>query len=98
LTGGGACTAIRLEVVTSAVTATTGITLAVQSQLADNSWVSVAGLSAAVTAAGCAVLSMNAHSAAGIAAMPLARVARLVVTTGVGDAVTINSVRSIQPE
>ena len=98
LTAGGSTKSVRFEVVTAAVTVGAGITLAAQSQLADGTWVAVSGLSASVTAAGCSVLSMNANSAAGIAAMPLAKLMRVVVTTGAGSAVTVNSVRFLQPE
>jgi len=93
LTPEAALSALRVDIVASSVTASAGITAKVQQRVAD-SWVDVTGLSVAITTAGTVTILMNGRdSTAGVfAVLPLSNTARVVVSTGAGDAVSIDNV------
>lgn len=90
---------LRVDVVTSAVTAGAGITLKLQHRSGNfEAWADLAGAnaSAAVAAAGTSSLRQNVEVAADQPNMPIKKMVRVVATTGVGSALTINEVRISQ--
>jgi hypothetical protein len=92
VTPGGANEALRVDVVCSSVTASSGITAKLQQDIA-GTWTDVTGLSVAVTGNGTFSFLMNARSTAAgyFSSLPLSNKVRLVMATGVGDAVTVDA-------
>jgi hypothetical protein len=93
----GGARSIRLDIQASAVTAGGGITVALQHKIFDT-WtaLSSANASVAISANGRVAIRMFIERSADQADMPLAKNARLVITTGVGSAVTIDKASVLQ--
>lgn len=91
---GNGCLNMRVDFVVSGVTLTTAITARLQFRTnEDFSWANAASAnsSVSITADGGYSLKLSAFRAADQADMPLPKMCRLVVTTGVGDAVTFDA-------
>ena len=84
----------RADVVASSVTAAAGITLKLQHRAVSGDYedLATANSSVAITAAGTVSIVLHVQRAADQADLPLRKSCRLVVTTGAGDAVTIDKV------
>lgn len=82
-----------IAVTSTGVTSTTGITAKLQQSADGSTYTDVTGVSATITAAGISRLSWNVQDTAQQAALPLLPYLRVVVTTGLGDAVTVSEVR-----
>ena len=74
----------------SGVTAGAGITAKLQSSLTGVDWLD--GNSVSVTADGWFYIRMNVQTSGDQAKLPLGDVARLVLTTGAGSSVTVDSI------
>lgn len=85
----------RADIVCSSVTVTTGITAKVQiDPAATNNYVDLASgnASVSITADGVFSIKLNIQRAADQADLPLAKPCRILITTGAGDAVTIDKI------
>jgi hypothetical protein len=91
ITPEGAKDAMRIEVGASLVTSTTGITAKLQ-HFVNNAWTDVA--SVAITVNGFASILINGRDTASgyFSQLPLGNKGRVVISSGVGDTVTIDSV------
>lgn len=89
--------AIRHVVVikASGVTSTTGITAKLQTSVDGSTWVDSSGTTA-ITTNGLAYIKLAIEKSGDQTHLPLLPVARVVVSTGTGDAITIDSVKVIQ--
>jgi len=91
VTPGGANEAMRVDLVVSDVTASTGITAKLQQKIVD-SFSDVATVS--ITGNGTFTILINARndSAGYYSLLPLSNLGRVVISTGAGDAVTVDNV------
>ena len=95
ITGGGSRQLVA-RVKTSATTVAVGITFGIQSSMDGSVWVKAAKTTA-ITGDGNFTLSLIAELAGDQASLPLLPRARIVVTSGAGDAVTIDNVFVVMP-
>lgn len=85
---------LRIDMVCSSVTAATGITAKLQNRAESGDWEDLgsANASVAITGNGTFSITMLIERAADQVDMPLRKTSRLVITTGVGDAVTFDNI------
>ena len=100
ITAAGGTRALRIDVETSGVTKTTGITVELQHSHDRSAWLPAHASAAKfeVTEDGPWWLALNAADSTTSPVFPLLPFGRVVVTTGTGDAVTIDDVRVCQEE
>lgn len=90
LSASAATEALVMAVTVSDVTVTTAITLKLQTTLSEIGWVNAK--TASITADGVVMLTLHAEKAGDQTYFPLLNNARLVISTGAGDAVTVDKV------
>lgn len=93
ITAGGAARALAIKIKVSGVTVGGGITAKLQSAI-DNEFVD--SKTVAITADGNFYIKLLAEAAGDQAFMPLLSTGRVVVTTGVGSALTVDSIKLLQ--
>lgn len=92
---GGATNALRVDITTSSVTVTNDIIVYLQHKV-NGTWTDVKSDNTLATSGTLVTIKMHENVAADYALLPLTDTARIVVTTGVSDVVTVDSIKVYQ--